>query len=64
MALPIASSPVLTGKVAEEFERKAQEEYQRCLNRTEEENRALEESLKKDIESLNYLLAKSHIGGR
>ena len=41
MALPIASIPVLTGEVAEQFEAEAQATYQRFLNRTEAEKKAV-----------------------
>ena len=36
MALPIASIPVLTGEEAQRFEERAQSNYHRYLNRTEE----------------------------
>ncbi len=40
MALPIASIPVLTGEAAQRFEAEAQANYQRSLNRTEQEKKA------------------------
>ena len=40
MALPIASMPVLTGEVDQRFETEAQANYQRSLNRTEQEKKA------------------------
>lgn len=62
MALPIASIPVLTGEVAEQFEAEAQATYQRFLNRTEAEKKAEEEALEKGFEKLRRMLAKSHLG--
>ena len=47
MALPIASIPVLTGEVAQRFEERAQANYQRYLNRTEEQKKANEAILEK-----------------
>lgn len=46
MALPIASMPVLTGEVAQRFEADAQANYQRYLNRSEEEKRQMKRLLK------------------
>lgn len=46
MALPIASMPVLTGEVAQRFEAEAQANYQRYLNRSEEEKRQTRRPLK------------------
>ena len=40
MALPIASIPVLTGKVDRRFESDVQTNYQRYINCTEEEKKA------------------------
>ena len=40
MALPIASMPVLTGEVAQRFEKEAQSNYERNLNRTEQEKKS------------------------
>ena len=37
MALPIASIPLLTGKVDQRFETEAQANYEKFLNRTPEE---------------------------
>ena len=39
MALAIASIPVLTGDVAEKFERQAQETYEAYIHRNEEERK-------------------------
>lgn len=47
MALPIASMPVLTGEVAQRFEAEAQANYQRYLNRSEEEKKANEKALER-----------------
>lgn len=62
MALPIASIPVLTGEVAQYFETEAQANYQRYLNRTEEEKQAEEKFLKKKFAELHKMLAKAHWG--
>ena len=43
MALPIASIPVLTGEVARRFEAEAQANYEKFLNRTPEEEKAVRE---------------------
>ena len=43
MALPIASIPVLTGEVAQRFETEAQANYEKFLNRTPEEEKAVRE---------------------
>ena len=52
MALPIASIPVLTGEVAQRFEERAQANYQRYLNRTEEQKKADEAKLEKKFADL------------
>ena len=51
MALPIASIPVLTGEVAQRFEERAQANYQRYLNRTEERRRQTRLFLKRSLPS-------------
>ena len=60
MALPIASMPVLTGEVAQRFEADAQANYQRYLNRSEEEKKALERGFVK----LRRMLAKAYLGDK
>ena len=62
MALPIASIPVLTGEVAQRFEAEAQENYQRYLNRSEEEKQADAEALERGFAKLRRMLAKAHLG--
>ena len=49
MAIPIASIPVLTGEVAQRFEEAAQRNYERWLNRTEEQKKAEDEALAKGL---------------
>ena len=49
MAIPIASIPVLTGEVAQRFEEAAQRNYERWLNRTEEQKKAEVEALAKGL---------------
>ena len=62
MALPIASIPVLTGKVAQRFEAEAQANYEWYLNRTEEEKSIQAEIMKKKFAELHEMLAKAHWG--
>lgn len=62
MALPIASIPELTGEVAQRFEAEAQKNYQRYLNRTEEERKAEEAALERGFSKLRRMLAKAHLG--
>lgn len=64
MALPIASIPVLTGEVAQRFEERAQANYQRYLNRTEEQKKADEAILEKKFAELYSMLSKAHLGRR
>ena len=59
MALPIASMPVLTGEVAQRFEADAQANYQRYLNRSEEEKKADEEALERGLVKLIVSALKS-----
>lgn len=47
MALQIASIFVLTGEAAQRFEAEAQANYQRYLNRSDEEKKADEEALER-----------------
>lgn len=60
MALPIASIPVLTGKVARRFESEAKMNYERYLKRTDEEKMADNEALKKGFAKLSRMLSKAH----
>lgn len=62
MALPIASIPILTGDVARRFEAEAQANYQRYLNRSEEEIKADEAILEKKFAELYKMLSKAHLG--
>ena len=62
MALLIASIPVLTGDVARRFEAEAQANYQRYLNRSEEEIKADEAILEKKFAELYKMLSKAHLG--
>ncbi len=61
MALPIASMPVLTGEVAQRFETEAQANYQRSLNRTEQEKKAEAEILERGCAKLRRMLNKAHL---
>lgn len=61
MALPITSIPVLTGEVARQFEKRAQENYQKMLHRTPEEKRAVRERYNRGVEEVRRMLAKSHL---
>ena len=61
MATPIATIPVLTGEVAEIFEREAQATYERSLNRTEAEKSELSERNKRGMEMVRRILAKSNL---
>lgn len=62
MALPIASIPVLTGEVAQRFEEQAQANYERYLNRTEEQRKADEATLEKKFAELYRILSNAHLG--
>lgn len=62
MALPIASIPVLTGEVADRFETEAQANYQRYLNRTEQEKNAERAALERGFAKLRRMLNKAHLG--
>lgn len=62
MATAIATIPVLTGDVAERFEREAQVTYERSLNRTETEKKELAERNRRGMEMVRKMLAKSKLG--
>lgn len=64
MARPIASIPVLTGEVARKFELEAQANYQRYLNRSEEEKKADAEALERGFARLRRILVKAHLGDK
>lgn len=61
MALPIASIPILTGEVAQRFETEAQANYQRNLNRTEQERKIEEAALEVGFSKLRRMLDKAHL---
>lgn len=64
MALQIASIFVLTGEAAQRFEADAQANYQRYLNRSDEEKKADEEALERGFVKLRCMLAKAHLGDK
>lgn len=64
MATAIATIPVLTGDVAERFEKEAQATYERSLNRTEIEKKELAERNRRGMEMVRRMLAKSNLGTR
>ncbi len=64
MATTIATIPVLTGDVAERFEKEAQATYERSLNRTETEKKELAERNRRGMEMVRKMLAKSNLGTR
>ena len=64
MATAIATIPVLTGDVAERFEKEAQATYERSLNRTETETKELTERNRRGMEMVRKMLAKSNLGTR
>ena len=64
MATAIATIPVLTGEVAERFEREAQATYERSLRRTEARKKELAERNKRGMEMVRKILEKSKLGIR
>ena len=56
MALPIASIPVLTGEVAQRFEAETQANYEKCLNRSPEEEEAVRDDMTEEWQSLKKYL--------
>ncbi len=64
MTLQIASIFLLTGEVAQRFEAEAQANYQRYLNRSEEEKKADEVALERGLGKLRRMLAKAHLGDK
>lgn len=61
MATTIATIPVLTGDVAERFEKEAQAAYEKSLNRTEAEKKELAERNRRGMEMVRKILAKSKL---
>ena len=61
MALPIASIPILTGEVAEEFEAKAQDNYNKYLNRTDEEKKVVQDQFERGMSIVKKVLANSQL---
>ena len=64
MALPIASIPVLTGEVAQRFEAEAQANYEKFLNRTPEEEKAVRERYDRGMAIVKKVLENSRVGRR
>lgn len=64
MALPITSIPVLTGEAARRFEEMAQATYEKALNRTPEEKKAVHERYVRGMEIVRKVLENSHLGGK
>ena len=64
MALPIASIPVLTGEVAQRFEAEAQANYEKFLNRTPEEEKAVRERYDRGMAIVKKVLENSSLGRR
>ena len=64
MALPIASIPVLTGEVAQRFEAEAQANYEKFLNRTPEEEKAVRERYDRGTAIVKKVLENSSLGRR
>lgn len=61
MALPISTIPVLTGEVAEEFERQAQETYNAVINRTEAQKKEASLRYEQGMKMVREVLAKSKL---
>lgn len=61
MALAIASIPVLTGDVAEKFERQAQETYEAYIHRNEEERKTAKAQYEQGMRMVQKILAKSKL---
>lgn len=64
MATEVASIPVLTGEVAERFEKEAQATYEKSLHRTEAEKKELAERNKRGIELVRKMLKKSNLANQ
>lgn len=61
MALAISSIPVLTGEVAEKFERQAQQTYETYLNRTEDQKKKAKAKYEQGMKMVQKVLAKSKL---
>lgn len=61
MALTIASIPVLTGEVAENFERQAQQTYERCRHLTADEKNKAKSQYEQGMSMVKKILAKSRL---
>lgn len=61
MALTIASIPVLTGEVAESFERQAQQTYEHCLHLTADEKDKAKTQYEQGMRMVEKILAKSRL---
>ena len=61
MALPITSIPVLTGDAALRFETEAEANYQKYLNRTPEEEKAVRARYDKGLARVRKMLEKAHL---
>lgn len=61
MALAISSIPVLTGEVAEKFERQAQQTYETYLHRTEAQKRKAKAQYEHGMKMVQKILAKSKL---
>jgi hypothetical protein len=61
MALPIATVPVLTGEAAERFEAEAQKNYEKFLNRTDSERKAIHEQYERGMAIVKKVLANSSL---
>lgn len=61
MALAISSIPVLTGEVAEKFERQAQQTYETYLHRTEDQKKKAKAQYEQGMKMVQKILAKSKL---
>lgn len=61
MALPIASIPVLTGEVAQRFETEAQQNFQKLLSRTPEEEKLARERYERGRAIVQKVLQNSEL---
>ena len=61
MSTAIAAIPILTGEVAERFEKETRATYERSLSRTEEEKSELSERNRKGLEMVRKILVKSNL---
>ncbi len=61
LILTIYNMPVLTREVAQRFESEAQANYQKSLNRTEQEKKAEAEALERGFAKLRRMLKKASL---